>query len=372
MAAAGLGSRRALEQEIRAGAIRLNGAVATLGQSLKQGDLLQWGEREWRVTGSHAQHRTLIYNKPEGEITSRSDPEGRPTVFDSLPFVKDARWVTIGRLDINTTGLLLLTTDGELANAMMHPSSNVDREYVCRVRGIVSDEELEQLREGVMLEDGPARFSDVQRMGGAGTLASANQWFQVTLLEGRNREVRRLWEALDHMVSRLKRVRYGAAMLPKGLKVGRWHELNARDHQVLREDIGLANSASGLGLQLTRRPDPAGDSPREPHGRGRKSARSARENRFTARGPEIPEAQVPGELPPGKARGREGNRAGAIAAGGAAGRAAGRRSNKSTLRSADAPWKTAAERNTSQSTRKPGSPAGQGRRPHPKSRRGER
>jgi 23S rRNA pseudouridine2605 synthase len=269
MAAAGLGSRRALEQHIRSGEIQLNGSNASLGQTVKIGDRLQWGDREWRVVAEQSQHRSLIYNKPEGEITSRSDPEGRITVFDRLPHLKNARWVAIGRLDINTTGLLLLTTDGELANAMMHPSSQVDREYVCRVRGLVSDEQVEQLKTGVVMDDGPANFNDIRRMGGpdAGaygkpsgkakrqgpvsgpSAAAANQWFQVTLLEGRNREVRRLWEALGHMVSRLKRVRYGAAMLPRGLKVGHWHEVSAREHQVLREDVGLATAQAELILQ---------------------------------------------------------------------------------------------------------------------------
>ena len=158
------------------------------------------------------QQRTLIYNKPEGEVTTRNDPDGRPTVFDHMPRVEGARWVTVGRLDINTTGLLLLTTDGELANAMMHPSNRVDREYVCRIRGMVSDEQVAQLKEGVQLDDGLARFSDIQRM----PTGAGNQWFQVTLLEGRNREVRRLWEAVGCMVSRLKRVRYGAARLTQG------------------------------------------------------------------------------------------------------------------------------------------------------------
>jgi 23S rRNA pseudouridine2605 synthase len=274
MAAAGLGSRRALEQHIRSGEIQLNGSNASLGQTVKIGDRLQWADREWRVMAEQSQHRSLIYNKPEGEITSRSDPEGRATVFDRLPHLKNARWVAVGRLDINTTGLLLLTTDGELANAMMHPSRQVDREYVCRVRGLVSDEQVEQLKTGVLLEDGPAHFNDVRRMGGpdAGAYgkpdskakskasatgpsrAAANQWFQVTLLEGRNREVRRLWEALGHMVSRLKRVRYGAAMLPRGLKVGRWHEVSAREHQVLREDVGLAEAQAELVLQSVGSP----------------------------------------------------------------------------------------------------------------------
>lgn len=269
MAAAGLGSRRALEQHIQSGEILLNGANASLGQNVKIGDRLQWGDREWRVLAEQPQHRTLIYNKPEGEITSRSDPGDRATIFDRLPHLKNARWVAIGRLDINTTGLLLLTTDGELANAMMHPSNQVDREYVCRVHGLVSDEQVEQLRSGVLLEDGPAHFNDIRRMGGpdAGAYGkpaskaknperaggtsrpSANQWFQVTLLEGRNREVRRLWEALGHMVSRLKRVRYGAAKLPRGLKVGHWHEISAQEHQVLREDVALVAAHPELALQ---------------------------------------------------------------------------------------------------------------------------
>jgi 23S rRNA pseudouridine2605 synthase len=352
MAAAGLGSRRALEQEIRSGGIQLNGATATLGQSLKAGDRLQWGEREWRVTENQAQHRTLIYNKPEGEIISRSDPEGRPTVFDKLPFLKDARWVAIGRLDINTTGLLLLTTDGELAHVMMHPSTNVDREYVCRVRGLVSDEQLEQLRTGVELDDGPAHFSDVQRMGGQDgqqvNQASANQWFQVTLLEGRNREVRRLWESMDHMVSRLKRVRYGAALLPKGLKAGHWHEINANDHQVLREDVGLTAPTPELTLQAVRQ---AGTG--KPSVPSRHSARHAAHKQFIANNPEAAEDGSRAGRGGGKGRGRAGSRT----------------SNKLTLRSSESPWKkSAGERKAS----KPGSPAGQGRRPHPKSRRSER
>ena len=245
MAAAGLGSRRSLEAEVGEGKVLVNGKPATLGQSLKPTDTLKFREREYRVTARHAEHRTLIYNKPEGELTTRSDPEGRPTVFDRLPEIKGARWVAVGRLDINTTGLLLLTTDGELANTMMHPSNQVDREYVCRIRGMVGDEQLKQLLEGVELDDGPGRFSDVQRM----TSAGGNQWFQVTILEGRNREVRRLWEALGFMVSRLKRVRYGAAKLPKGLKVGRWVEISPRDHRVLREDLRLASRHGELFLE---------------------------------------------------------------------------------------------------------------------------
>ena len=248
MAGAGLGSRRSLETQIAEGVVLVNGNKVGLGRSVKPGDRIRFRDQEWRVITATAQHRTLIYNKPEGEVTTRIDPDGRPTVFDRVPLVENARWVAVGRLDINTTGLLLLTTDGELANAMMHPSSQVDREYVCRIRGMVSDEQVEQLKEGVQLDDGPARFSDIQRM----PSATGNQWFQVTLLEGRNREVRRLWESVGCMVSRLKRVRYGAATLPKGLKVGKWSEVTPRDHRVLRNDVKLPAAAAPLTLEAVR------------------------------------------------------------------------------------------------------------------------
>jgi 23S rRNA pseudouridine2605 synthase len=248
MAAAGLGSRRALEKVIEAGEVQLNNEVASLGATVNEGDVVTYGQRRWKAVGREMRHRTLIYNKPEGEVTSRVDPENRPTVFDRLPRVHNQRWVAVGRLDINTTGLLLLTTDGELANAMMHPSSNVDREYACRVRGEATPEQLQALRSGVELDDGPASFSDIQAAGGSGE----NHWYHVTIMEGRNREVRRLWESQGLVVSRLKRVRYGAAFLPKRLLVGKWHEIDARDHRVLREDVGLPATASGLVLQGLR------------------------------------------------------------------------------------------------------------------------
>lgn len=245
MAAAGLGSRRALEKHIAAGEVSVDGKVAGLGQNVTEGALIAFADRRWQVVGQAAQHRTLIYNKPEGEVTSRSDPEGRPTVFDRLPPVKDGRWVAIGRLDINTTGLLILTTDGELANAMMHPSSNVDREYACRIRGQASADQLERLRQGVELGDGPAAFSDIQEAGGSGE----NHWYHVTIMEGRNREVRRLWESQGLTVSRLKRVRYGGAFLPRRLRMGQWSEITPAEHAVLREDVGLPAAAEGLALR---------------------------------------------------------------------------------------------------------------------------
>jgi len=248
MATAGLGSRRALEKAIADGGVRIDGAVATLGQSVSAGQIIDFDGRRWRVTGADQSQRTLVYNKPEGEVTSRSDPEGRPTVFDRLPPLRGARWIAIGRLDINTTGLLLLTTDGQLAHAMMHPSSGVDREYVCRVRGEATPEQLERLRSGVDLEDGPAAFSDIAPGGGSGE----NHWYYVTLMEGRNREVRRLWESQGLTVSRLKRVRYGAALLPKRLRMGQWRELSPADHRVLREDVGLPDAGASLTLAELR------------------------------------------------------------------------------------------------------------------------
>jgi 23S rRNA pseudouridine2605 synthase len=248
MATAGLGSRRGLEKAIAGGQVKVDGATAAVGQTVKSGQAIEYDGRRYRVVDEALSQRTLIYNKPEGEVTSRSDPEGRATVFDRLPPVSGGRWIAIGRLDINTTGLLLLTTDGELANAMMHPSSTVDREYACRIRGQAAPEQLERLRSGVELEDGPASFSDIQPAGGSGE----NHWYHVTIMEGRNREVRRLWESQKLTVSRLKRVRYGAAFLPKRLRMGQWSELSPADHRVLREDVGLSGGARGLTLSEVR------------------------------------------------------------------------------------------------------------------------
>jgi 23S rRNA pseudouridine2605 synthase len=257
MAAGGLGSRRALEKRIADGEVTLDGRRASLGQSVSEGAVVGFDSRSWRVVSKSTPQRTLIYNKPEGEVTSRSDPEGRRTVFDHLPPVRDARWVAIGRLDINTTGLLLLTTDGELANRMMHPSSEVDREYACRIRGEATAEQLEQLRNGVELDDGPASFSDIQEAGGSGE----NHWYHVTIMEGRNREVRRLWESQGLQLSRLKRVRYGAAFLPRRLRMGKWSEITPREHEILREDVGLPATAASLTLQEIR--PPRGSAPKK-------------------------------------------------------------------------------------------------------------
>ena len=244
LAQAGLGSRRALEQRIADGLVKVNGEVAQVGMSVGGGDRVELDGKVFVASALTEPARVLIYNKPEGEVTTREDPEGRPTIFDALPALKGARWIAIGRLDINTTGLLLLTTDGELANAMMHPSFEVEREYVCRVRApegeeTVAEAIVDRLKRGVALEDGPAKFDEIKRIGGT----DSNEWFQVTVKEGRNREVRRLWESQGCQVSRLKRIRYGSVELPQPLLRGQSQELSDDRVQALRAQLGLEDGA---------------------------------------------------------------------------------------------------------------------------------
>ncbi len=186
------------------------------------------------------QTRVLAYHKPAGEICSRADPGRRPTIYDRLPRLKDGRWIAVGRLDINTCGLILLTTDGELANRLMHPSSEIEREYAVRILGEVDQEILKRLRQGVLLEDGPACFESIQAAGGQG----ANQWFHVILREGRKREVRRLWESQGLRVSRLIRVRFGGCRLRRGLRAGHWDDLDKDEVNSLRASVGLIPSGA--------------------------------------------------------------------------------------------------------------------------------
>ncbi len=227
LANAGLGSRREIERWIKDGKVKVNGLVAKLGDRVKGEDLVQIGNRRVRIDRiSNIERRVIIYNKPEGEVVTMSDPEGRPTAFRNLPKLKvSGRWIAVGRLDINSSGLMLFTTDGELANRLMHPSKAVEREYAVRVLGEVTDEMLETLVNGVELEDGPARFEDIVESGGTG----ANRWFHVVIMEGRNREVRRMWEAVGARVNRLKRVRYGPIMLGDRLHVGKHRDLEPKE-----------------------------------------------------------------------------------------------------------------------------------------------
>lgn len=237
LARLGIASRRDVEKWIVEGRVKVNGAVATLGQRVDSHDAIAVdGRLLKREETSQVVRRVLIYNKPDGEICTRNDPEGRPTVFDRLPRPKEGRWINIGRLDINTTGLLLFTTDGELANRLMHPSYEMDREYAVRVRGEVDDEMIERLKTGVMLEDGPARFTDIQEApGGEGF----NHWYHCVVMEGRNREVRRLWESQGLVVSRLKRVRFGPVFMTSDLPMGRWREMSQAEVDILSEEVGL-------------------------------------------------------------------------------------------------------------------------------------
>lgn len=236
LARSGLGSRREMERFIEQGHVFVNGEPARLGDRIKEGDEVEIDGRPVRIVfPSQAPCRVLIYNKPLGEVCTRHDPEGRATVFDKLPPLKQGRWIIVGRLDINTSGLLLFTTDGELANRLMHPSANIDREYAARVLGEVDEAMLERLKQGVLLEDGMAKFSDVQFFDGEG----ANKWYHCVVMEGRNREVRRLWESQGVQVNRLKRVRFGPVFLPSDVKVGTWRELETREINILRDEAGL-------------------------------------------------------------------------------------------------------------------------------------
>lgn len=236
LANAGLGSRRMLEQRIQAGDVDLNGTPAEIGASVHAGDRVILDGKQFVVaTDNRDETEVLVYHKPEGVMSTRDDPEGRPTVFEQLPRLKGARWVAVGRLDINTTGLLLLTTDGELANALMHPKSALEREYLCRVHGEVPDEIIEKLKSGVELEDGPARFDEIAIISRGGS----HSWFRVVIREGRNREVRRLWDSQGFLVSRLKRIRYGSVQLPRALRRGDCEALGEDSVKELRKLTGL-------------------------------------------------------------------------------------------------------------------------------------
>lgn len=236
LARSGHGSRRELEAKIAAGRVSVNGKVATLGERIDANAVVRIDGHEVTIKPPEdVVCRVLMYHKPEGELCTRRDPEGRPTVYDRLPRVQGARWVAVGRLDINTSGLLLFTTDGELANRLMHPMHEIEREYSVRVFGEVTEAMLRKLKQGVQLEDGMASFKEIKRGGGEGM----NQWFRVVLTEGRNREVRRLWESQGVQVSRLIRIRYGNIKLEQGLPQSGWAEMPLTTINYLRELVGL-------------------------------------------------------------------------------------------------------------------------------------
>lgn len=257
LAQAGIGSRREMEELIRSGRVTVNGKPARIGARVGPNDVIQVEGRLVRGAEQSRPPRVLLYHKPEGEIVSRDDPAGRASVFDRLPPVRGAKWLAVGRLDYNTGGLLLLTTAGELANRMMHPRYGLEREYAVRVRGRLTGEQLARLRSGIELEDGLARCDAVEEGGGEG----ANRWYRVVVREGRNRIVRRLFEALGLTVSRLMRVRFGPVTLPPRLKRGQYIELAPREVQHLLSSLGSIGPEPGQALrarpEIRNRPRPS-------------------------------------------------------------------------------------------------------------------
>ncbi|MCK7608245.1 23S rRNA pseudouridine(2605) synthase RluB [Acinetobacter portensis] len=259
LARVGLGSRRYMEEVIAAGRVSVNGQVAQVGERIEPTDELRIDGRKVQFQiEDEIRRRVLIYYKPEGEICSRNDPENRPTVFEQLPQIPGDRWVMVGRLDINSTGLLLFTNDGELANRLMHPSNEIEREYAVRVMGEVTPAIVKNMTNGVVLDDGPAKFESFSEIGGEGI----NRWFQVVVKEGRNREVRRIFESQGLKVSRLLRTRYGTVILPRELRTGRWMELDKQDIDNLTKSVELKpRQGTGLFGMAKRRNERMQDKP---------------------------------------------------------------------------------------------------------------
>ncbi len=241
LAQAGMGSRLEMEQLILEGRISVNGEPAHVGQRIQYGDVIKVNGKPVRVRMTPPPPRVLAYHKPAGEVVSHDDPQNRPTVFRRLPRLHQGKWQSVGRLDLNTEGLLLFTDSGELANRLMHPRFGLQREYAVRVLGALSHEEKQRLLDGVKLDDGVAQFTSIEDGGGEG----ANCWYRVTIGEGRNREVRRMFEAVGHAVSRLIRIRYGAMLLPRGLKRGVWVELDQSDIDRLTAAAGMPATERG-------------------------------------------------------------------------------------------------------------------------------
>jgi 23S rRNA pseudouridine2605 synthase len=234
LARAGLGSRREMEGWIEAGRVSIDGSVASLGDRVLPDQTVRV-DGKLLETGRPLRPRVIMYHKPEGEICSRNDPDGRPSVFDHLPRIRHGRWINIGRLDFNTSGLLLFSNDGELVHALTHPSLGIEREYAVRVKGVASNATLKSLQKEIVLDDGPAHFTDIVDGGGEGE----NHWYYVVIMEGRYREVRRMWEAVGHPVTRLIRTRYGPIILPRKLHKSKRIELEPDDIKLLYDAAGL-------------------------------------------------------------------------------------------------------------------------------------
>jgi len=291
LAQTGIGSRREMEDMIVAGRISVNGLPAHVGQLVGPNDRIKVNGKLVHAKFSSRLPRVIMYHKPEGEIVSRDDPEKRATVFDALPRINGGRWVAVGRLDFNTSGLLLFTSSGELANKLMHPRYQLVREYAARVLGDLSDEKIEQLREGIELEDGPAHFETIEDGGGQG----ANHWYRVTLSEGRNREVRRMFEAVGATVSRLIRVRYGPFLLPPHLKRGKTKELETNEVEALMRSFGVGQGGRDGGSRQGKA---------SPEVDGNRMPREGRKPRPGA-------ADVDGNRAPAARKSRPGGRSGA-------------------------------------------------------------
>ncbi len=263
LAQAGMGSRLEMEQLIVEGRISVNNEPAHIGQRIQFGDHIKVNGKPIRYRIAPPPARVIAYHKPIGEVVTHDDPQNRPTVFRRLPKLHQGKWQSVGRLDINTEGLLLFTSSGQLANQLMHPRFGLEREYAVRVLGALSQEEKTLLLDGVKLDDGMAQFSSIEEGGGEG----ANCWYRVTIAEGRNREVRRMLESVGHAVSRLIRIRYGAMVLPRGLKRGAWMELDDADIRVLVK-AATPGGAGGAGRGVTHPAQKPVNKTRGPRGRG--------------------------------------------------------------------------------------------------------
>lgn len=296
LALAGLGSRRDMEELIASGRITINGQVAQVGAGVTPNDVVRLDHRVLHLPFEAELPRVLLYHKPEGEIVSQDDPEKRASVFDKLPRIRSGRWVAVGRLDINTSGLLIFTTSGELANHFMHPRYEVERVYAVRLMGELTEGQMLQLTQGVELEDGMAQFDSIQDKGGEG----ANHWYEVMLREGRNREVRRLFEALGMMVSRLMRVRFGPVNLPARLKRAQMLELPPKEVASLLEWAGLAVPRSPQRTPKERESLGKTFTPKE----RRSDSREKRVAGDPAKGPRsaVPRARAPAKAPAAKRR----------------------------------------------------------------------